>query len=622
MAGTGSVGSGKDTGRIETSPTARSAPASARTRSSFLLLAACVVAIAAALCGGFLAVRLLPDQLWMADSAFTLALILGFIALIPLAVLSHGLFGQTPAPSNGADGIRTTAAASADAADATAELIGPIAEASAHRGIPASAALLRAIIDQLPYPLFAVADDGQVLFMNHAFARIRGTSASQLTQRTADGALRRLAVEDILKETSTTQHGEEWLTRVDGEDRGYLIHRVPFHSTVNGELIVATEATELHRLQHQLQFSQRLEVLGTLAGGIAHDFNNLLTPIVGYASILEAAALPPKHRDQVQAIANAAERAKKVAQQMLSFSRRSEAPLLHEQVDLGVILSEAIKFMRASVAANVDIQLDVRAPCWVNADSGELHQVLVNLCTNAAQSIHAPSGSVLVSCDLIEAGNTELPAELADADCARVQVIDDGRGMNQAVLSHIFEPFYTTKEVGEGSGLGLSVVKSIIARHGGSITVASSPGMGSCFSLYLPAAVGVLGANAFGRDRKRLLLVDDDAMVLRVLEDLLEAKGYTVTAFSDPRLALDFITQAPELIDVIITDNNMPKLKGIELARYAREAKPGVPVVLITGFARPTPAELRHVSRSLLKPVSAKDLTEAIRAVTTASQAA
>jgi signal transduction histidine kinase/ActR/RegA family two-component response regulator len=594
----------------------------ARLRPVFIVLVVCVISIALCLCGGFLSVRLLPDQLWVADLAFSACLVLSFLAMIPMAIMSHTLWrGRVP------DAVRPVLAESAAAAPGSgaaehAALIGPIAEARHRDPGEFDPDLLREILDQLPYPLFAIDTGGQVLFMNEALASICGANTQRLSRRAADGTLRQLKIEDVLAQTAATQHGEEWVTSVDGEDRCYLIHRVPFQGTTTGELVVAVEATALHKLQHQLQFSQRLEVLGTLAGGIAHDFNNLLTPIVGYASILEAAALPQKHHSQVRAIANAADRAKSVAQQMLSFSRRSDEPLLHEQVDLGVILGEAINFMRASVPPSVDIQLDVKAPCWVNADSGELHQVLVNLCTNAAQSIHAPSGVVLVSCDLVAAGTAELPAELSAMDCARVQVIDDGRGMSQAVLSHIFEPFYTTKEVGEGSGLGLSVVKSILARHGGAITVQSSPGMGTCFNIYLPQAIGVIGAPAMGRGRTRLLLVDDDAMVLRVLEDLLETKGFTVTAFNDPRLALDFLSQAPELIDVVITDNNMPKLKGVDLARCAREAKPDVPVILITGFARPTDEELRHISRSLLKPVSAKDLTDAIRAVTTATQAA
>lgn len=594
----------------------------ARLRPVFIMLAVCVIGIALGLCGGFLSVRLLPDQLWIADLAFSACLALSFLAMIPMAVMSHTLWRGRVSDAAPRKAVDAAQAAPGQGAAEHAALIGPIAEARHSNAAQLDPDLLREILDQLPYPLFAIDTGGQVLFMNEALASICGASTQRLTRRAADGTLRRLEIEDVLAQTAETQHGEEWVTSVDGEDRCYLIHRVPFQGTTAGELVVAVEATALHKLQHQLQFSQRLEVLGTLAGGIAHDFNNLLTPIVGYASILEAAALPQKQRDQVQAIANAANRAKSVAQQMLAFSRRSDEPLLHEQVDLGLILGEAINFMRASVPPSIDIQLDVKAPCWVNADSGELHQVLVNLCTNAAQSIHAPSGVVLVSCDLVAAGAAELPAELSKMDCARVQVIDDGRGMSQAVLSHIFEPFYTTKEVGEGSGLGLSVVKSILARHGGTITVQSSPGMGTCFSIYLPQAVSVFGAPAMGREHTRLLLVDDDAMVLRVLEDLLETKGFTVTAFNDPRLALDFLSQAPELIDVVITDNNMPKLKGVDLARCAREAKPDVPVILITGFARPTNEELRHISHSLLKPVSAKELTDAIRAVTTATQAA
>ena len=170
-------------------------------------------------------------------------------------------------------------------------------------------------------------------------------------------------------------------------------------------------------------------------------------------------------------------------------------------------------------------------------------------------------------------------------------------------MSHVFEPFFTTKEVGEGSGLGLSIVKGIITRHGGTIDVTSEKATGTCFSVFLPTARAMTFEPTPRSSEPHLLLVDDDDMVLRVLEDLLKTRGFAVTAFNDPQSALAHLAGAVGQIDVMITDNNMPKMKGVELAKSARAISPKLPIILITGFARPSEADLSNVSRDLMKPV-------------------
>lgn len=511
-------------------------------------------------------------------------------------------------------------------------LIGPVSESTSADSGPSQAPhfppntqahLLHDIIDQIPYPIFALDQQGQVLFVNAALAALYNTTPQKLAQYQPGGQLRRLSSDDLLTRPADNAEGEEWLTTLDGEERRYLVQRLPFHSQIEGELVVAIDVTELHKLQLQLQFSQRLEVLGTLAGGIAHDFNNLLTPILGYSSILLESDLEPAHQRKIQAIATSANRARKVAQQMLSFSRQHDDLDAKEQVDLAAIIQEAVTFMQASVPPHIDIQTDLQASPWINADSGQIHQVLVNLCTNATQAIAAPNGQVIVRCQELLAGDPALPALLRHCDCALIEVSDNGTGMSKAVMNHVFEPFFTTKEVGEGSGLGLSIVKGIVTRHGGSIDVSSSKETGTCFSVYLPTArLRTFEPARTGNPEPRLLLVDDDDMVLRVLEDLLNTRGFAVTAFSDPQSALTHLSQAANEIDVMITDNNMPKMKGVDLARSARQICPDLPIILITGFARPSETELSNISRNLMKPVSSKDLTDAIREVTTAHQAA
>ncbi|MFK7914345.1 MAG: ATP-binding protein [Pseudomonadales bacterium] len=482
--------------------------------------------------------------------------------------------------------------------------------------------LLRDIINQIPYPLFAQDSAGQVLFVNSALAALYGTTPAKLVQPDDSNHLRKISSEDLLTRPAGDNSGEEWLTTIDGEERRYLVQRLPFHSTVEGELVVAVDVTELHRLQLQLQFSQRLEVLGTLAGGIAHDFNNLLTPILGYSSLLLEEQLPETHRTKVEAIATSANRARTVAQQMLSFSRQSDDLTNREHIDLTAIIEEAVEFMRASVPPNVNIRIDLLDRSAVIADAGQLHQVLVNLCMNAVQAIEKPSGEVLVSCRSVAADHPDLPASLPERDYALIQVTDNGIGMSEAVMSHVFEPFFTTKDIGEGNGLGLSTAKGIISRHQGDISVTSSEQSGTCFSVYLPLA----GARQQGQpepaNNARILLVDDEAMVLQVLEDLLSTQGFVVTACAEPKHALELLADPAVAIDVLVTDNNMPRMKGTELAHRARNLRAQLPVILITGYAEPPLAEQAHVSRSLQKPVATKDLTAAIRELLNAHKAA
>ncbi|MGI9327162.1 MAG: hybrid sensor histidine kinase/response regulator [Pseudomonadales bacterium] len=563
-----------------------------------------VLLIAAALLGGL--------GLWLVGRLYQLT--------SHQALLSNELQGSGQQDPHGSDKTRSDG------------LIGPVSESTGEdSGAPSAphfppntqAHLLHDIIDQIPYPVFALDQQGQVLFVNAALAALYNTTPQKLAHYQPDGHLRRLSSDDLLTRPADNAEGEEWLTTLDGEERRYLVQRLPFHSQIEGELVVAVDVTELHKLQLQLQFSQRLEVLGTLAGGIAHDFNNLLTPILGYSSILLESDLEPTHLRKVQAIATSANRARKVAQQMLSFSRQHDDLDAKEQVDLAAIIVEAVTFMKASVPPHIDIQTDLQASPWINADSGQLHQVLVNLCTNATQAIAASNGQVLVRCQELSSGDPALPTLLRHCDCALIEVIDNGTGMSKAVMNHVFEPFFTTKEVGEGSGLGLSIVKGIVTRHGGTIDVSSSKETGTSFRVYLPTAkLRSFEPTRTGNPEPRLLLVDDDDMVLRVLEDLLKTRGFAVTAFSDPQTALAHLSKAANEIDVMITDNNMPKMKGVDLARSARQIVPDLPIILITGFARPSDTELSNISRNLMKPVSSKDLTDAIRAVTTEHQAA
>lgn len=333
--------------------------------------------------------------------------------------------------------------------------------------------LIRNIIDLVPYVIYAQRPDGSLVFANQATAELYETSVERLL----DPSFTRQPREDCL---IFGRDSSEDLEAVFA-NRRLQIARVPFEGR-QATLIIAIDVTESHRLQQQLQFSQRLEVVGTLAGGIAHDFNNLLTPILGYASLLAEQPLAEDVLHKIRQIELAAEKARRVVQQMLAFSRQQ--PTEHRPTDLRAVLEGVASLMRASVPATVQIAVQAEPLPTVLADPTQIEQVLVNLCTNAVQAIGRSDGSIE-----LRASMTEIQDDAAAVPAGRyanIEVLDSGPGIEPEVMKHVFEPFFTTKDVGKGTGLGLSVAHGIVRSHGGDLSVANRPGRGAAFTILLP----------------------------------------------------------------------------------------------------------------------------------------
>ena len=471
----------------------------------------------------------------------------------------------------------------------------------------------KALVDLLPYPVFAVKANGELAFANPALANLYGTTVQDLTQ----GSIADLAIpRDGLLYTNHDApcDGEEvWFTDLHAESRRFLVSRVPF-SDGTDRLVIAVDVTEEHRLQVQLQFAQRLEVVGTLAGGIAHDFNNLLTPILGYTTMLLEQGLGDPVDDKLRAMELAARKARDVVLQILTFSRQQQREPEKKIVDVAAVIHEAVVLMRATIPSNTEIETEVDEdlyPVW--ADASQLSQVVMNLCTNSAQSIQVRGRIAL------RAFNVEGDELLEPNVC--IEVSDDGEGMTEDVVNHIFEPFFTTKNVGEGSGLGLSVVHGIVSSHGGSITAESVLGIGSTFRVVLPADPADMASGEHPivvqtGGGERIMLVDDELPVLAVTGDLLRHFGYQVTSLSDPLEALRELQSGADC-DVLITDNSMPTLTGLELATEIRNTRPDLPVILMTGFINP---ESMHAGpsatqREIQKPISGRELSALIQEV-------
>jgi PAS domain S-box-containing protein len=379
------------------------------------------------------------------------------------------------------------------------------------------------------------------------------------------------------------------------------------------------------RLEQQLRQAQKMEAVGTLAGGIAHDFNNILFAIIGYSELCLQDIVDEESRWNLTQILSACSRAKALVNQILAFSRQVEQE--RRPLDIVPLAKEAVKFLRSSLPATIDLSLDARVTnSVIMGDATQIHQVLMNLCTNAAHAMRASGGRLRILID-----NAAPPAGLLPdgTDGIRPEgflhlgVSDTGQGIEPAQLNRIFDPFFTTKAPGEGTGLGLSVVYGIVKSLGGTIGVNSTPGRGSTFDIYLPP-VAARGqeperpVEPIPRGTESVLFVDDEGHLVEVMGQVLSALGYRVTTVRESRNALQMFRENPESFDLVITDMTMPDMTGAELAREILRLRPDTPIILCTGYSELIGEEealKMGIRRFLMKPLFMGDVAREIRAV-------
>jgi PAS domain S-box-containing protein len=377
------------------------------------------------------------------------------------------------------------------------------------------------------------------------------------------------------------------------------------------------------RLESQLRQSQKMEAIGTLAGGIAHDFNNVLGAILGYGELAlqHDAAKDPTLRRYLDNVLHAAERAKLLVQRILGFSRSG----LGDRVPVNVqsVVSETLELLAASLPVGIQIDSELAAgTAAVTGDATYLHQVTMNLCTNAVQAMAA--GGVLkvrLARELLATSRTLSRGSLAPGDYVHLTVADTGAGIPPAILERIFDPFFTTKSVGEGTGLGLSVVHGIITDLGGGIDVRSTLGKGTSVSIWLPVS-GEVSSVATTRPEElpqghgeTIMIVDDEQALMALAEEIVAGLGYEPIGFASSRAALAAFQAAPERFDAVLTDESMPELVGTQLACELRRLRPSVPILLMSGhgdaslIARAAEAGVHEV---LHKPLHAHEIAQAL----------
>ena len=479
--------------------------------------------------------------------------------------------------------------------------------------------------------------NGQVIFFNNYAQRFFGYREEEIIgknvvgtivpQKDSSGFDLEAMIKDIGANPERYVSNENENVRRNGElVRVTWMNKVIYdeEGRIREILAVGIDVTEKWKLEKRLAQAQKMEAIGTLAGGIAHDFNNILSAIIGYTelSLMDTPKDDPMQNNFKQVL-KASGRAKELVRQILTFSRRRENEL--QPIKVNLIVNEAIKLLRASLPSTIQIRHKIESNLTVLSDATNIHQILMNLCTNSSYAMQENGGILEVNLSDVDLDSkfTGQHPGVKPGKFIKLTVSDTGCGMSPEVSGRIFDPFFTTKKVGQGTGMGLSVVHGIVKSHGGAITVDSLPGQGTTFSLFLPASEAVSitpedSVQLMVTGTEHILFVDDEDFQADIAKRLLVRLGYRVTARTDSLEALGLFRQTPDKFDLVITDMTMPAMTGDVLAAKIISIRPDIPVIVCTGYSERIDKEIIKkigIKELAMKPLVMKDIAEMIRRV-------
>lgn len=502
--------------------------------------------------------------------------------------------------------------------------------------------LLKAIVDGTTDAVFVKDRQGKYLLANEAVAQFVGKSQTDILGRDDRELFDSQSAEiirnrdlEVLRDGKTIT-SEEQLTAA-GVNRTYLATKAPYRDDRNnivGLIGVSRDITERKRLQAQIENSQKMEALGRLAGGVAHDFNNLLTVISGYGCILQDRLPSGPDKNAVSGILDASNRAARLTKQLLAFGRMEVVE--GHAIDLKSLIPDTVALLRRLISESIVLEIDIspKTPL-VKADAGQIEQVIINLAINARDAM-VGGGRLSIKCADYEApvernsvNHAVAPPKtvsnlLAPGRYAQLTISDTGEGMAPETLARIFEPFYTTKKVGEGSGLGLAVVHGIVSHWNGRIEVQSEVGRGTTFSLYFPAVdsahEGQLKKSqaVAARGNETILLVEDEEKVREVAKAALESYGFRVWQAASAAQAMELAKENMEVIDLVVSDLIMPDCTGRSLVTSLRKMKPQCKILLMSGYSGengPANSEGELNEPFLQKPFTPQELARKVRSV-------
>jgi PAS domain S-box-containing protein len=387
-------------------------------------------------------------------------------------------------------------------------------------------------------------------------------------------------------------------------------------------LVYLRDISERRLLEAQLQQAQKMEAIGIMAGGIAHDFNNILFPIFGYTEMaLENIADHAKVRKYLEQILIGARRARDLVRQILTFGRQDNEE--RKAIQIQPVIKESLKLLRALLPATIELHYTVESGSYVTANPAQIHQIIMNLCTNAYHAMEKKGGILEVTLEDTQILPSEtLPSpDIAPGMYVKLTVSDTGIGMDRCVMERIFDPYFTTKEPGKGTGLGLSIVHGIVKSYEGHISVYSEKERGTVFHIWLPGTEIAEESEEFfvehfSADGEHILLVDDEIRIVQMLQQMLESSGYKVTGLTNGKEALDVFRKNPAEFDLVITDMTMPKITGGDLAGELLRIRSDIPIILCTGFniSKETAKSL-GVTELLAKPLLKEEVERVVKKV-------
>lgn len=494
---------------------------------------------------------------------------------------------------------------------------------------------LQKLFDSIPVMLTVYDPAFEHFRVNAEFERVFGWSTDEAATMDLMAAILPDPADRAAAGAFMQQPGDGWkeftMQTRDGEE--VYCSWTNIRLTDDSSVGIGIDNTERRHLEAQLRHSQKMETVGTLAGGIAHDFNNILHAVQAYVQLArERLAATSTEHDYLGRAQNGLGRASKLVQQLLAFSRQ-QGPDRREVFAVGAQVEEALDLIAPMMPADVELRTQTDATAQVEGDPDQVQQVAMNLLTNAVHALKHADGPERCVLDVdvrrisVDDDLASRYVDLTPGPYVRMTVSDTGAGMDEDTMERIFDPFYTTKETGDGTGLGLAVVHGIVRSHGGAVSVYSQPGEGATFQVYLPALEEPDAHPAAPRARAQpvaahVLLVDDNKDIIEVETERLQQMGFAVTAYTDPLKARDHVARAPDSFDAVLTDYAMPEMTGPELVAALHGVRPDLPAVLFSGFSAQVDEEaLREsgVDTLLRKPVPSDELRDALSQLLEAS---
>ena len=498
--------------------------------------------------------------------------------------------------------------------------------------------LFDSFMEHLPALAFIKDRDGHYIYTNRAFGNLYNEPQGRRLGKTDMELWPEDVAQELMRNDRRVIDDDRIMnivetTSVEDEMQYWQVSKFPLYKDgeacyVGGVAIDISDHMKALEAKQELEFqllqTQKMEAIGTLAGGIAHDFNNILSAIIGFTEMSLLDAAPGSGMiENLEKVLQAGERARDLVKQILTFSRQSQTD--PKPIQLQPILKEAMKLLRASLPTTVKMDVIIEPAGTVMADPTQVHQLIMNLCTNARDAMENIDGTLTVIMEpaVLRAEETARYARLIPGKYCKLTVCDTGQGIPSHILEKIFDPFFTTKSEGRGTGMGLAVVHGIVERIGGAITVDSRPGEGTCFIIFLPVIddqpTDILPASLkVPGGTERILFVDDEVFQTDLGGQMLGRLGYQVSAHTRSVEALEAFRSDPDGYDLVITDMTMPEMTGDELARQMLAIRPGLPIILCTGYSErmteDTAVEL-GIRGFVMKPVVIRELALLIRKV-------